>query len=248
VRRFEGRTILVTGATSGIGLATARRLSEEGATLICSARTKERLDEIVAELPGSEHMSLPFDASSEEEVASAGSALRDGNRKLHGAVMCAGQHFLRPLQLSKTSHFQELFAANVLSSLLCTKMAIRHTAPEGGSIVWLSSAAALIGNTGEMAYAASKGALLSACRSVATELAPRRIRVNTVAPGVVETPMSEKWLSQLSPEQKAAVSSRHLLGLGSPQDVAAAIAFLLSDDSRWITGSCLTIDGGLTCH
>jgi NAD(P)-dependent dehydrogenase (short-subunit alcohol dehydrogenase family) len=248
VRRFEGRTVLVTGATSGIGLATARRLAQEGAAVICNARTKDRLDQVVSELPGDRHMSLVFDAAREEEVATAGTALKDANRVLDAAVLCAGLHFLRPLQLSKAAHFQESLTANVLSAFLCTKMTVRLAAKDGASIVWLASAAALIGNVGETAYAASKGALLSACRSMAAELAPRRIRVNAVAPGVVETPMSEQWLSQLAPEQKESVRARHLLGFGSAEDVAAAITFLVSDDSRWITGTCLTVDGGLTCH
>jgi len=248
VRRFEGRTVLVTGATSGIGLATARRLAQEGAAVICSARTKDRLDQVVSELPGDRHMSLAFDAAREEDVAAAGTTLNNANRVLDAAVMCAGQHFLRPLQLSKAAHFQESLTANVLSALLCTKMTVRLAAKEGASIVWLASVAALIGNAGETAYAASKGALISACRSLATELAPKRIRVNTIAPGVVETPMSEQWLIQMTPEQREGVRARHLLGFGSAEDVAAAIAFLVSDDSRWITGTCLTVDGGLTCH
>lgn len=248
MRRFEGRTVLVTGATSGIGLATARRLAQEGAAVICSARTKDRLDQVVSELPGDGHMSLAFDAAREEDVTAAGTTLKNANRVLDAAVMCAGQHFLRPLQLSKATHFQELLTENVLSAILCTKMALRLAAKEGASIVWLSSAAALIGNAGETAYAASKGALISACRSMATELASRRIRVNAIAPGVVETPMSEQWLNQLAPEQRESIRARHLLGFGSAEDVAAAIAFLVSDDSRWITGTCLAIDGGLTCH
>jgi NAD(P)-dependent dehydrogenase (short-subunit alcohol dehydrogenase family) len=248
VRRFEGRTFLVTGATSGIGLATARQLAEDGATVICAARKKDRLDQVVAQLPGEGHLSLAFDAGREEEVTTAGNMLKNANRILHGAVMCAGQHSLRPLQLSKASHFEELFAANVLSALLCTKMMVRLAAKEGASIVWVSSAAALIGNPCEAAYAASKGALIAACRSMATELAPKRIRVNTVAPGVVETPMSAQWLSLMQPEQLEAIRARHLLGFGSPDDVAATITFLASDESRWITGTCLTVDGGLTCH
>ena len=166
----------------------------------------------------------------------------------HGAVMCAGDHSLRPLQLLKASHIDESLTANVRSALLCTKLATKLASKDGASIVWLSSAAALIGSAGEAAYAASKGALLSACRSLAAELASRRIRINAVAPGVVETPMSERWLSQLTPEQREAIRSRHMLGFGRPQDVAAAIAFLVSDEARWITGTCLTIDGGLTCH
>jgi NAD(P)-dependent dehydrogenase (short-subunit alcohol dehydrogenase family) len=127
-------------------------------------------------------------------------------------------------------------------------MAAKLAPPEGSSIIYLASAAAMIGNIGEAVYAAGKGALLSACRSLAVELASKRIRINAVAPGVVETPMSDRWLSQLTPEQREVVRSRHLLGFGHAEDIAAAIAFLASDEARWITGTCLTIDGGLTCH
>lgn len=248
MRRFEGRTVLVTGATSGIGLATARRLAEEGASVVCAARGKERLDQVVCSLPGDGHLGVAFDAAREEEVLAAGNMLTSGNRVLHGAVMCAGQHFLRPLKLSKGRHFEELIARNTLSALLCTNMVVRLAAKEGASIVWLSSAAALLGSPCEAAYSASKGALLSACRSIATELAAKRIRVNAVAPGVVETPMSANWLNQLPAEQKEMIRARHLFGFGSAEDVAAAIAFLVSDDARWITGTCLITDGGLTCH
>jgi NAD(P)-dependent dehydrogenase (short-subunit alcohol dehydrogenase family) len=248
VRRFEGQTVLVVGASSGIGLAAARRFAEEGGTVICAARTKDRLDQAVTELPGTGHFALTFDAASEADVDSATIRLKAEKHAIHAAVLCAGQHSLRPLQLLKGSYIDELLAANVRSTLLCTKMAAKLSAREGASIVYLASAAAMIGNIGEAVYAASKGALLSACRSAAMELASKRIRINVVAPGVVETPMSDRWLSQLTPEQREAVRSRHLLGFGRAEDVAAAIAFLASNDARWITGTCLTIDGGLTCH
>ena len=248
MRRFEGKTVLVVGASSGIGLAVARRFAEEGGIVICTARTKEHLDEAVAILPGSGHLALPFDAANETEVDGATAQLKSEKRAIHAAVLCAGQHSLRPLQQLRASHIDESLANNVRSALLCTKMAVKLAPKEGASIIWLSSAAAMIGNVGEAAYAASKGALVSACRSLAAEFASRRIRINTVVPGVVETPMTERWLGQMSPEQRAAIYSRHLLGFGRVEDVAAAIAFLASDEARWVTGTCLTIDGGLTCH
>ena len=248
MRRFEGRLVLVTGASSGIGLAVARRFAEEGASVIGVARTKERLDQALADLPGTGHLALPFDAANEAEVENATAQLKSEQRVIHATILCAGQHSLRPLQLLKASHIDDSLAANVRSALLCTKTAVKLSPREGASIVYLASAAAMIGNIGESAYAASKGALLSACRSLAVELASKRVRINVVAPGVVQTPMSDRWLSHLTPEQLEAVRSRHLLGFGRPEDVAAAITFLASDDARWITGTCLTIDGGLTCH
>jgi NAD(P)-dependent dehydrogenase (short-subunit alcohol dehydrogenase family) len=248
VQRFEGRCYLVTGATSGIGLATAKGLAGEGAAVICAARSKEHLDAVISELPGTGHISLAFNAAAEEQVVFAASTLKNANRILNGAVFAAGQHALRPLQMTKATNITDLFEANVLSAFLCTKTMIRLAAKEGASVVWLSSAAALISNAGESAYAASKGALIAACRSLAAELAPRGIRVNTVVPGVVNTPMSESWLIQMTEAQREAIKARHLLGFGSPQDVAASILFLLSDEARWITGTSLVVDGGLTCH
>lgn len=167
---------------------------------------------------------------------------------LDAAVLAAGQHAFYPLQLMRGRTIDEMLANNVRSALLCTRAAVKLAPRGGASIVWVSSAAAILGQPAESLYAAAKGALVSACRSLATELAPRRIRVNAVAPGVVETPMSRAWLSLLNPDQVNAVRGRHLLGFGSPCDVAAGIAFLASDEARWITGTCLTIDGGLTCH
>jgi len=248
VLRFEGKSVLVTGASSGIGLAAAHRFAQEGAAVICIARSKERLEQAVRTLPGTGHLALPMDASREDDVEGASSRLKAGNWIIHAAALCAGQHSLRPLQLLKAAHIDESLAANLRSALLCTKLAAKLAPREGAAIVWVSSAAALVGSAGEAAYAASKGALLSACRSLAAELASRRIRINVVAPGLVETPMSERWLGQMAPEQKQAILSRHLLGFGQPEDVAAGIAFLASEEARWITGVCLTIDGGLTCH
>ena len=167
---------------------------------------------------------------------------------LDAAVLAAGQHAFHPLQLMKGPSIDEMLANNVRSALLCTRAAVKLAPRSGASIVWVSSAAAILGQPAESLYAAAKGALVAACRSLATELAPRRIRINAVAPGVVETPMSQAWLALLSPDQVNAVRSRHLLGFGSACDVAAGIAFLASDEACWITGTCLTIDGGLTCH
>jgi NAD(P)-dependent dehydrogenase (short-subunit alcohol dehydrogenase family) len=248
VQRFDGKTVMVTGASSGIGLAVARRFAEEGAKVVCIARDKDRLEQAVAALPGTGHIALVFDAANEAEVDAAAAQLRAGNTVLYAAVFCAGEHMLRPLQVTKASHIDQLLAANVRSALLSTRLAVKLAAKEGASVVLVSSAAAYIGNTGEAVYAAAKGAIVSACRALAAELASKRIRVNAVAPGVVETPMSAQWLNQMSPQQKEAIRSRHLLGLGRPEDVADPILFLAGDEARWITGTCLTIDGGLTCH
>jgi NAD(P)-dependent dehydrogenase (short-subunit alcohol dehydrogenase family) len=125
---------------------------------------------------------------------------------------------------------------------------LKNAAKDGGALVLLSSVAGLRGSAGASAYAAAKGALLALGRSLAVELAPQRIRVNTLVPGVVRSAMSEKFLGSLLPAQAEAVQRALLLGLGEPADVAAAAAFLVSAEARWITGTEMVIDGGLTCQ
>jgi NAD(P)-dependent dehydrogenase (short-subunit alcohol dehydrogenase family) len=249
VPRFDDTNILITGASSGIGFATAHRLANEGARIIGISRNLEKLNKAVALWKDSErHIALSVDLQDPTALDGLPARIAAIGSPLHAAVFSAGTHSLRPLQMLNTSNIDELLNSNIRSTLLCTKAFLKSAARTGASVVWVSSAAALIGNFGESAYAAAKGGVIAACRSLATELAARSIRINVVAPGVVDTAMSQAWLSHLTPEQIDSVRKRHLLGFGKPEDVAGAITFLLSSDARWITGTCLTIDGGLTCH
>jgi NAD(P)-dependent dehydrogenase (short-subunit alcohol dehydrogenase family) len=137
------------------------------------------------------------------------------------------------------------WAINVQSCLgLLALLTKGRLIAKGGSIVLFSSAAARMAATGASSYAASKGAIESATRALATELAGQRIRVNAVSPGVVSTPMSEGFLGKLTAGQLIALEARHPLGFGTPDDVADPVLFLLSNDARWITGSVLSVDGG----
>jgi NAD(P)-dependent dehydrogenase (short-subunit alcohol dehydrogenase family) len=118
----------------------------------------------------------------------------------------------------------------------------------GGSVVYISSVAGLIGQTGHVEYCASKSALVGACKAAALELARENIRVNCIAPGLVKTEMMEKSLKTLSPDQLKAIEAYQPLGLGSPRDVSNAVAFLLADTGKWITGTTFVVDGGYTVH
>jgi NAD(P)-dependent dehydrogenase (short-subunit alcohol dehydrogenase family) len=146
--------------------------------------------------------------------------------------------------------FQEMLDSHLKSTfhLLKESLAQRAFAPSGASIVLLSSAAALQGGPGSFAYATAKGGMISATRVAAMELANRKIRVNTILPGVVDTPQSRAFLDKMSPDQQEAIRRNHPLGIGTPEDVAAAAEFLLSPGARWITGTTLVVDGGLTAH
>lgn len=242
--------ILITGAGSGIGRSTATRLAAKGERLILVGRQPEVLEGLRAELPGEGHASFAVDVTSGAAVAQLFEGLRAQGIQIGGLVHCAGIHWLRPIQLTSADLYQEMLDSHLKSTLLLLKEGIgRRLFPrEGASVVLLSSAAALKGGPGSFAYATSKAGVISAARVAAVELAPRKIRVNAVLPGVVDTPQSRAFLDKLSPEQQEAVRREHPLGTGAPEDVAAVIEFLLSPGARWITGVALPVDGGLTAR
>ncbi|MEI6393244.1 MAG: SDR family oxidoreductase [Verrucomicrobiota bacterium] len=242
------KTFLVTGASSGIGLACAQRLAAAGHRLVLVARNEAKLREAASELPGGPHRVQSCDVSDEIAVEGFFKTLRADGMLLDGMVHCAGIHWLRPLQLTDSRALNEMLHSHVISAVALARALVMQkvVSPQGCAVVWLSSAAALQGNAVTVAYAAAKGALISAARALAAELARRKVRVNVLVPGVVRTPQSEGWMKLLPPEQILAVEKEHLLGIGTADDVAGPACFLLSDDARWITGTTLVVDGGLT--
>jgi NAD(P)-dependent dehydrogenase (short-subunit alcohol dehydrogenase family) len=243
--RFKDQTILVTGAASGIGLAAALRLQREGARVVAVGRSAERLGAALGV-----ETSLRIEAADltdEAQVKVLAERLRAEGVALGGLLHCAGEHALRPLKLLGGEHIQRMCASHVVSSvLLCRYLTGSRVIGDGGSIVLMASAAALRGGSGTVAYAAAKAGVIAAARAMASELAPRKIRVNVISPGVVRTQQGEAFLQALSAEMRELVEREHPLGLGAPEDVAALAAFLLSSDARWITGANVLIDGGLT--
>ena len=168
---------------------------------------------------------------------------------LDGLVHSAGLHATLPLRVLKPSRLDELMKVNVSAAMALTKgFRQRGVRAEQGSVVYLASVAALAGSAGNAGYSATKGALVSMCRSLAVELATEKIRVNCLAPGWVPTELAAKAESKLEDAQLQAISDMHPLGLGRPDDVANAAAFLLADTGRWVTGQTLVIDGGYTAH
>jgi NAD(P)-dependent dehydrogenase (short-subunit alcohol dehydrogenase family) len=173
----------------------------------------------------------------------------DGGGAIHGWVLAAGVQKIRPLMMESRATLDSSWATNVQGGLLLLALAAKaRMIAAGGSIVLFSSAATHSSGAGLVSYAATKGALEAATRSLALELAAQKIRVNAVAPGVVKTPMSDSYMAKLTEEQVRAIEREHPLGFGSPEDIAGPVAFLLSDESRWFTGQTMFIDGGLTIH
>lgn len=244
---LRGRTIVVTGASSGIGRATAIEASHRGATVIALGRDAKRLKEMQAELSGTGHETVEHDLSDLDSIPGMIKDLSVRFGRLDGLVHSAGIHSSEPLRGIDAASITGMLNTNVATGLMLAK-GFRHKQVRGPlpSIVFLSSAAALVGQAGLSIYSASKGAVVSATRSLAVELAREGIRVNCVCPGVVMTPMTDTLRATVGDTKFADIEASHPLGLGTPDDVAKAIVFLSSDAARWITGTALAVDGGYT--
>jgi len=245
---LSGRSILVTGASSGIGRETAVLLSQLGARVILAGRNKGRLDGTQAMLDGSGHRAEQFDLADLDAIPAWVKDISSRYGALHGVVNSAGIYGVFPLRTLTKSQLEETLHLNLNAAILLAKGFRQkgcHT--ERGAIVFLSSVAGLRGHAGISAYTASKSALIGVTRSLAIELARDGIRVNNVAPGLVETEMAGQFEEQTL-AGRTGVESEYPLGVGRPRDVANGIAFLLSDAARWITGTTLVIDGGFTAH
>jgi NAD(P)-dependent dehydrogenase (short-subunit alcohol dehydrogenase family) len=246
---LTGRTIIVTGASSGIGRASAVLLSELGARLILVGRNQNRLSETKTLLKGAAHLVEIFDLNHAEDIPSWLKSVAGKTGALNGIVHSAGIQSILPLRITTTEKLDELMRINVTAALgLAKGFRQKEVCASSGSIIFISSIMGLVGQSGQSAYAASKGALISLAKSLAIELARENIRVNCVAPAMVKTEMFDKMMQTLTEDQKRKIADMHPLGFGTPEDVANAIAFLLSDAGRWITGTTLVVDGGYTAH
>lgn len=246
---LAGRTVLVTGASSGIGRETARLISQLGGRVVLVGRNRERLEETLELLEGDGHRAEPFDLSSTDEIPRWLKGISVSSGPIYGVVHCAGVHKLRPLRVLNSKTVEDVMRVNAGAAIgLAKGFCQKGVCAPNGSVVFISSVTGLTGQAGHAAYAASKGAIIGLTKALAVELAGEHIRVNCVAPGVVTTEMGQGLLEMLTPEQSATLEANHLLGLGRPRDVAYAIAFLLGETARWITGTVLVVDGGYTAH
>lgn len=243
---LEGKTILVTGASSGIGRQCAIDCSKMGAKVVVVGRNQERLNSVISEIEG-QGMSYSFDLDQIDGISELISDIVDKYGKFDGFIHAAGIEVTNPVKLSKTTDYESLFRVNSLSAFEIVKnLCGIKTFNKGGSIVLISSISGVIARKGLCAYAASKGALMSAARVMALEMASREVRVNTLSPGTILTPMMQKALDAMSDEDKKKRIAGFPLGLGETTDVSNACIFLLSDASRWITGQNIVVDGGYT--
>lgn len=247
---LQDKKIVVTGASSGIGRTVAQIFASLGATLIITGRNELRLNETLASLDGIGHQCIIADLMKEQDADLLMKEAYNAIGPLDALVHCAGIQKTLPLKILKEPAFDEIFNLNVKSSQFLAKHFQKRGRfnTEGSSIIFISSVAATCGEPAISTYAASKAALLGLSKSLAMELSKVKIRVNCIAPGHVETEMSEEFSKQLTVEQYTNILSKHPLGLGKADDVANAAAFLASDMARWITGTTLYVDGGYSAH
>jgi 3-oxoacyl-[acyl-carrier protein] reductase len=240
--------VLVTGGSRGIGLATARVLAEDGWSLILAGRDDDRLrasgEALRQAFPDTHIEEFATDVADEGSVRDLFRQVQSRHGRLDGLVNAAGVLHEAPLAMTRSSDLQHTVAVNLYGSYYCCQYAARLMARHRrGAIVNLASAVGEQGAAGQSAYAASKAAVDGMTRSMARELGPQRIRVNAVAPGLIETDMTAAYVG----ERGRRVIARTALGrAGSAGEVAALIAFLISDRAAYITGQVLAIDGGLT--
>lgn len=246
---MTGRVVLVSGASSGIGKATAELLAARGARIALLGRDLSRLKAVHDSLPGSGHVWRQVDLEEEFDSSALISGVVDEAGPLSGFVHAAGIQIVQPLRVLDPAAMRRTLRVNVETAvLLLQQFRIKTHRTPAASAVLVSSVMGTVGQPGQSAYAASKSAVNGLVRSLSLELAREGVRINSVAPGLVDTPMARGLRESLPAEQFDAAVAMHPLGLGQPDDVARAIAFLLSDEARWITGSVLAVDGGYTAH
>lgn len=240
---LHGKTVLVTGASSGIGRAVAVECARVGARVVISGRNPQRLDDTMALLDAisgdgaGRHVACVADLTDAAQL----DRLADATGEIDGVVHAAGIDGVTPVRMLRQSFMQSVLEGNFMAPLMLTqKLLYKKSLRNGASIVFLSSIAAHTGTVGVGPYSSTKAALEGMMRCLALEIAPRGMRANALAPGMVDTPLVNKdrdWL-----DEKARM---YPLGLGRPEDVAYAAIYLLADVSRKVTGTRLHLDGGI---
>lgn len=245
---LNGKHIVVSGASSGIGQQCAVNCAAMGAKVSILGRNSDRLKITQSLMAGSDHKSYIVDLTVEDDVKETVNRIVSDNGRVNGLLNVAGISTTLLMKSISGKKLEELFHNNVYTSFFLTKEVCRmgHFSQEGGSVVFFSSIMGSFGEIGKSLYSMTKGALQAGAKSLACELASKKIRVNTVSPGVIITPINENLPHIKDIDKRQELERKHLLGLGKTEDVANACIYLLSDASKWVTGINLFIDGGFS--
>jgi NAD(P)-dependent dehydrogenase (short-subunit alcohol dehydrogenase family) len=244
-----GKKILVTGASSGIGKATALAMARHGADLVITGRNKARLDATAVEAAPATCAVAPMELHNFEGITAWAESIVQQYGPFDGLFHAAGEALLKPMRLIKQKDYDQIFnpslmAATALGAALSKKGCMNN----GGAIVLMSSVAGSTGRQGMGLYSASKAGIDGLARAMAIELAPRRIRVNSLAAGAVRSELHVRIEQNSSASASAEYEALHPLGFGNLADVVNLVVYLTSDAGRWITGTVLTVDGGYTAR
>lgn len=245
---FTGKRILVTGAASGIGKATALLLSQLGADLILADLNIEGLEAIRPNIRKSDYLMKVDLSDTAQLIAKVESAVKEVG-PIDGMALVAGMLYAVPLKFVKEETWEKIEKVNLYSTIELAKLYANkglRPAGVGGAIITVSSYCGQVGTAASVCYSATKAGLIGVTKALAIELAPKGIRVNSVSPGTVMTEMVKRDAYGADEEYVKNLESLHPLGLGTPDDVANAIVFLLSDMAKWMTGAIVNVDGGYT--
>jgi NAD(P)-dependent dehydrogenase (short-subunit alcohol dehydrogenase family) len=244
---LQGKNIVITGASSGIGRQCAIECSELGANIILLGRNTERLETTYDQLEkGGIHTLFSLDINEFEKLENTIALAAKNSGRIYGFIHAAGIDMTLPIKNTTYKIYNQLFATNVIAGFELGRIISnkKYLAEEGGSFIYISSVMGSVGQPGKIAYCSSKGALIAGTKAMALEFATKKLRVNCVSPAMVNTEMTTAFFNSISEESKNEILKQHPLGFGMPEDVAWACAYLLSDASKWVTGTDLTIDGG----
>ncbi|MCP4369642.1 MAG: SDR family oxidoreductase [Deltaproteobacteria bacterium] len=243
---LRGKNVIITGASSGIGRQCAITCSEMGANVILFARNEIRLQETITKLKTGTHLYYALDITQYDQIESFITQTVQKVGKISGFIHSAGIETTIPLHVMKSKNYENIFAINVVGGFEFAKILSKKTylCEQGASFIFISSIMGTLGQLGKIGYCSSKGALIAGSKAMALELARKSIRVNCISPAIVETEMIAKLFENIPVEAKQSIVEMHPLGFGKPEDIANACVFLLSEASRWITGTNLIIDGG----
>jgi 3-oxoacyl-[acyl-carrier protein] reductase len=247
-KKLAGKVAVVTGASKGIGAGIAKQLADEGAAVVVNyATSKEGADRVVADITrkGGKAIAVQADVAKHADIERLFNETKKAYGRLDILINNAGIYEFSPIEGVTEGHFHKQFDLNVLGLILASREAAKHFGAEGGSIVNLSSLASTIAPANASVYSATKGAVDAATKSLAKELGPRKIRVNAINPGMVETE-GVVTAGFLESDFRKQMQAQTPLGrIGKVEDIAPAAVFFASGDSAWITGETLVIAGGL---
>lgn len=248
-KKLSGKVAVVTGASKGIGASIAKHLAAEGASVVVNyASSKAGADKVVAEIvaKGGKAVAVQADVAKAADIQRLFAATTKEFGRLDILVNNAGIYEFSPLGEITAAHYHKLFDLNVLGLILTTQEAAKHFGPDGGSVVNISSVVSKLALPATAVYSATKAAVDSLTKTLSVELAPRKIRVNSINPGMVETEgtTSAGITAAESDFKKHTIAQTPLGRIGQPEDIAPAVVFFASSDSAWITGETLFIAGG----